>query len=147
MKSFLAIAALLAAAPAGAAQRFAVIAGNDEGAQGRARLWYAERDADRMASAVRELGDFSAENVVVLRGKGAAEVRAAIAGLDARVLQAKAGGDRTLLFFYYSGHAGASGLELGASRIPYEELRAYYFAHSADPDREARFRRALARRR
>jgi len=132
MKSFLAIAALLVAAPAGAAQRFAVIAGNDEGAQGRARLWYAERDADRMASAVRELGDFAADNVVVLRGKGAAEVRAAIAGLDARVLQAKAGGDRTLLFFYYSGHAGASGLELGASRISYEELRALINASAAD---------------
>ncbi|HEY4883865.1 MAG TPA: caspase family protein [Myxococcales bacterium] len=132
MKALAAIAALLAAAPAGAAQRFAVIAGNDEGAQGRARLWYAERDADRMASAVRELGDFAPGNVVVLRGKGAAEVRAAIAGLDARVLQAKAGGDRTLLFFYYSGHAGASGLELGASRIPYEELRALINASAAD---------------
>src|SRR3984893_12951903 len=132
MKALAAIAALLAAAPAGAAQRCAVIAGNDEGAQGRARLWYAERDADRMASAVRELGDFAPGNVVVLRGKGAAEVRAAIAGLDARVLQAKAGGDRTLLFFYYSGHAGASGLELGASRIPYEELRALINASAAD---------------
>src|ERR1700704_6768459 len=91
-----AVAVLLAAAPVWAAQRFAVIAGNDEGAQGRARLWYAERDADRMASAVRELGDFAPDNVVVLRGKSAAEVRAAIAGLDARVLQAKAGGDRTV---------------------------------------------------
>jgi len=132
MKAFAAIAALLAAAPAGAAQRFAVIAGNDEGAQGRARLWYAERDADRMASAVRELGDFAPDNVVVLRGKNAAEVRAAIAGLDARVLQAKAGGERTLLFFYYSGHAGASGLELGASRLPYEELRALINGSAAD---------------
>src|SRR2546421_410667 len=63
MKAFAAIAALLAAAPAGAAQRFAVIAGNDEGAQGRAR---------------------------------------------------------------------ASGLELGASRIPYEELRTLINASAAD---------------
>src|SRR6267378_1498917 len=132
MKAFAAIAALLAAAPAGAAQRFAVIAGNDEGSQGRARLWYAERDADRMASAVRELGDFAPANVMVLRGKSADEVRAAIAGLNARVLQAKAGGDRTLLFFYYSGHAGSSGLELGSSRIPYEELRALINASAAD---------------
>src|SRR3954468_18910641 len=132
MKAFAAIAALLAAAPAGAAQRFAVIAGNDEGAQGRARLWYAERDADRMGAAVRELGDFSEKNVVVLRGKNADEVRAALAGLDARVLQAKAGGERTLLFFYYSGHAGASGLELGGSRIAYDQLRALIAGSAAD---------------
>lgn len=132
MKAAVAIAALLVAAPAGAAQRFAVIAGNDEGAQGRQRLWYAERDADRMATAVRELGDFAAENVVVLRGKSADEVRAAIANLDARVLAAKAGGERTLLFFYYSGHAGSSGLELGASRLPYDQLRSLISASPAD---------------
>ncbi|HYS07524.1 MAG TPA: caspase family protein [Myxococcales bacterium] len=132
MKAVAAIAVLLAAAPAGAAQRFAVIAGNDEGGQGRARLWYAERDADRMAAAVRELGDFAPKNVVVLRGKSADEVRAALASLDARVLQAKAGGERTLLFFYYSGHAGSSGLELGTSRIPYDQLRSLISGSAAD---------------
>jgi hypothetical protein len=126
------MAALLLAAPAVAAQRFAVIAGNDLGGQGRARLWFAERDADRMASAVRELGDFSDKNVVVLRGQGADEVRAAIAALDARILQAKAGGQRTLLFFYYSGHAGPSGLELGSSRLRYEDLRTLINASPAD---------------
>jgi hypothetical protein len=126
------IAALLAAAPAGAAQRFAVIAGNDEGGQGRARLWFAERDADRVAAAVRELGDFSEKNVLVLRGKSADEVRAAVASFEARILQAKAGGERTLLFFYYSGHAGASGLELGSSRLRFDELRAMINASGAD---------------
>src|SRR5262249_51295517 len=132
MKAVAAIAVLLAAAPAGAAQRFAVIAGNDEGGQGRARLWYAERDADRISAAVRELGDFAPKNVVVLRGKSADEVRAALAALDARVLAAKAGGERTLLFFYYSGHAGSSGLELGTSRIPYDQLRALISGSAAD---------------
>jgi hypothetical protein len=132
MKAFAAIAALLAAAPAGAAQRFAVIAGNDEGGQGRARLWFAERDAERVAGAVRELGDFAEKNVVVLRGKSADEVRAAIASLDGRILQAKAAGERTLLFFYYSGHAGASGLELGDSRLRYDELRGLVNASPAD---------------
>jgi hypothetical protein len=126
------LAALLAAAPAAAAQRFAVIAGNDEGGQGRARLWFAERDADRVAAAVRELGDFSEKNVLVLRGKNADEVRAAIATLDSRILQAKAGGERTLLFFYYSGHAGASGLELGSSRLRFDDLRALINASGAD---------------
>src|SRR3954470_1920332 len=91
-----ALAALVAAAPAGAAQRFAVIAGNDEGSQGRARLWYAQKDADRMSVALRELGDFPAANVVLLEGKDADAVRNAIASLDQKVLQAKAGGERTL---------------------------------------------------
>ena len=126
------IAALLVAAPVGAAQRFAVIAGNDEGGQGRVRLWFAERDADRIAEAVRELGDFSEKNVVVLRGKSADDVRAAVEALDARILQAKAAGERTLLLFYYSGHAGASGLELGSSRLRFDELRALINRSPAD---------------
>src|SRR3954471_7315157 len=132
MRAVFAIAALLLATPAVAAQRFAVIAGNDQGGQGRARLWFAERDADRMAAAVRELGDFAEKNVVVLRGKSADEVRAAVAALDARILQAKAGGERTLLFFYYSGHAGPAGLELGTSRLRYDELRGLINASPAD---------------
>jgi len=132
MRAVSAIAALLLATPAVAAQRFAVIAGNDQGGQGRARLWFAERDADRMAAAVRELGDFAEKNVVVLRGKSADEVRAAVAALDARILQAKAGGERTLLFFYYSGHAGPAGLELGTSRLRYDELRGLINASPAD---------------
>ena len=119
----LAIAALSAAAPAGAAQRFAVIAGNDEGSQGRARLWFAERDADRMAQALRELGDFSAGNVVLLHGKDADEVRAAIASLDQKILTAKAGGERTLLFFYYSGHADGEALHLSGTTFPLRELQ------------------------
>jgi hypothetical protein len=132
LKALAVVAALLAAAPAGAAQRFAVIAGNDLGGQGRARLWFAERDADRVAAAVRELGDFAEKNVVVLRGKSADELRAALFALDSRILQSKAGGERTLLFFYYSGHAGASGLELGASRLKFDELRALINASGAD---------------
>ncbi|HZX92948.1 MAG TPA: caspase family protein, partial [Myxococcales bacterium] len=127
-----AIAALAAAAPAGAAQRFAVIAGNDEGSQGRARLWFAERDADRMAQALRELGDFSAGNVVLLHGKDADELRAAISSLDQKILTAKAGGERTLLFVYYSGHAGNAGLELGTSTLNYADLRAIVNASPAD---------------
>jgi len=132
VKTAAAIAALLAAAPAWAAQRFAVIAGNDEGGQGRARLWFAERDAERVASAVRELGDFSENNVIVLRGKSAEDVRAAVAGFDGRILRAKAAGERTLLFFFYSGHAGAAGLELGSSRLRYDDLRALINASPAD---------------
>ncbi|HET7788088.1 MAG TPA: caspase family protein [Myxococcales bacterium] len=128
-----ALAALLAvAAPAGAAQRFAVIAGNDEGSQGRARLWYAQKDADRMSLALRELGDFPAANMVLLEGKDADAVRNAIASLDQKILQAKAGGERTLLFFYYSGHAGDRGLELGSSVLKYSDLRALVNASPAD---------------
>ncbi len=132
MRAAAAIALLVAAAPAGAAQRFAVIAGNDEGGQGRARLWFAEKDADRIAEAVRELGDFAAANVIVLRGKSADDVRAAIASLNGRILQARAAGERTLLFFYYSGHAGAAGLELGDSRLRFDDLRALINSSAAD---------------
>ena len=51
MKLLAAIALLVAAAPAGAAQRFAVIAGNDEGAQGYDAI---EQAAQRIGGAVRQ---------------------------------------------------------------------------------------------
>ena len=46
MKVVVALAALLIALPANAAARFAVVVGNNIGATGRAKLWFAERDAE-----------------------------------------------------------------------------------------------------
>jgi Caspase domain len=123
MKAVLALVALAAALPAQGAARFAVVAGNNHGATGRARLWFAEGDADRFARALRELGDFSDDRVAVLRGKGAGDVRAALASMEERIRATRAAGERSLLVFYFSGHAGAQGIELGDERISYEELR------------------------
>ena len=132
MKVVVALAALLIALPANAAARFAVVVGNNIGATGRAKLWFAERDAERFARALRELGDFSDDRISIVRGGHATEVKAAIEKVEARIVKARDGGERSLLVVYFSGHAGSNGLELGDERIGYEELRKLVSSSAAD---------------
>jgi len=115
-----------------AAARFAVVVGNNQGALGRARLWFAEKDAERFARALRELGDFAPERVVLLQGMTPASVRETLAATEARIATARAAGERALLVVYFSGHAGAQGLELGDQRISYDELRKFVSGSAAE---------------
>jgi hypothetical protein len=95
----------------------------NQGAAGRPRLWFAEKDAERFERALVELGDFSPDSVELLRGPTAAAFREALARAEARVQAARTSGERTLLLVFYSGHAGAGGLEFGADRVGYDELK------------------------
>jgi hypothetical protein len=123
----LALAALLVAAlPAAAVAataRFAVLAGNNVGAPARPKLHYAEADAERFQKALRELGDFPAEHVLVVKSGSADDFRNAIAGMEKKVAASHQAGDRALFILYFSGHAGAGGLEFGSERVSYDELK------------------------
>src|SRR5262245_7976862 len=123
LAAIVACAALTLPCAARAAARFAVVVGNNHGATGRARLWFAEKDAERFARALHELGDFSSDRIVVLQGATPSAVHEALAAMEARIASAKASGERSLLVVYFSGHAGPQGLEMGDQRIPYDELR------------------------
>lgn len=124
--------ALLLPLPAAAAARFAVVVGNDVGAPGRPRLWFAEKDAERFRDTLLELGDFAPDRALLLRGDTVAQVREALAGVEARIEAARRAGERPLLVFYYSGHAGAGGLELGSGKLGFDELRRLVTGSSAD---------------
>jgi hypothetical protein len=128
------LAALLALAlPALAhAGRFAVIAGNDRGDAARPRLWFAEKDAERMHRTLRELGELDAGGTILLQGKGPAAMTEAIRALEPRILASRQAGERTMLFVYYSGHAGAGGLEMGQEKLSFDALRAALAASGAD---------------
>jgi Caspase domain len=126
-------AALLLAAPGLAlGGRFAVIAGNDRGDPARPRLWFAEKDAERMHRALAQLGDLDPGGTVLLLGKGPSALTAALHDLEPRIRSAKAAGERTLLVVYYSGHAGSGGLEMGAEKLSFEALRTALSASAAD---------------
>jgi hypothetical protein len=112
--------------------RFAVIAGNDRGDPARPRLWFAEKDAERMHRTLRELGDLDDGGTVLLLGKGPGAVAEALRALEPRIQAARAAGERTLLVFYYSGHAAAGGLEMGAEKLAFDALRAALAASAAD---------------
>jgi hypothetical protein len=112
--------------------RVAVVAGMNQGAAGRPRLWFAEQDAERFGRTLVELGDFPQEGVELLRGPTAGAFREALARAEARIQAARSAGERTLLLVFYSGHAGANGLEFGAERIGYDELKAAAASSTAE---------------
>ena len=128
-----ALALALPALPAVAATgRFAVFVGNDHGDPARPRLWYAERDAERMYRTLGELGDFDAGATILLKGRSVSALLDALRALEPRIRAARAAGDRTLLLIYYSGHASSAGLELGADRLSFDTLRTVLAASGAD---------------
>ena len=110
---------LLPAAAAAQAERFAVVVGNDQGQLPDLPLSYAETDAARVASMLQEVGGVRPENLVLLRGQDAGTVRSTLIAVNDRV---RAAGRQAMLIVYYSGHADAGALHLGATALELREL-------------------------
>jgi len=118
--------ALLASAlqPAVAAERrYAVVVGANLGGADQEPLLYAERDAERTSSVLRDLGGVNQEDLVVLLAPDAGSLRRVLSRTGQRIAAETSEGDRTLLFVYYSGHADERGLRLGDSAFPLDQLR------------------------
>ncbi len=126
------LALVIVTLPAFAAERFAIVLGNNSGASERPKLWFAERDAERFAHALTELGEFSVANVRLQKGGTRAALVEAFTQTEVAMKAARASGSRTLLVFYFSGHAGGSGLELGSEAIAFAQVRALVEGASAD---------------
>jgi hypothetical protein len=104
--------------------RFAILVGNNRGSGSDVELRYAESDVQKVDAALRDLGAFPPENVVVLRGETVDAVRRAIATTADRMrVAAQTPGSETFLFVFYSGHADADALHLGGSSLPVAELQ------------------------
>jgi hypothetical protein len=122
-----ALIAVVVATPAMAETvRFAVVVGANRGGESTAPLRYAERDAQRFAGVLTEVGGVTRERLIVLDGPDSAELRRALDRLDAQARAVRArGSDRVVAVFYYSGHSDGLNLELGKrDRFPFAELRA-----------------------
>ncbi|HUJ27050.1 MAG TPA: caspase family protein, partial [Myxococcales bacterium] len=113
--------AVLLLSPAALAQveRFAVVVGNDLGQAPDVPLQYAESDAARMSAVLQEVGGVRPENLVLLRGQDASTVRRTLIAVNDRV---RAAGGQSVLIVYYSGHADAGALHLGATSFELPEL-------------------------
>jgi len=103
---------------------YALIIGSNRGGQGQGQLAYAERDAERVAELLRELGRTPADNISLLAEPSANDVQLALRGLREKLTAHAAAGERAQLLFYYSGHARARALSLGNEELPLETLRA-----------------------
>jgi hypothetical protein len=128
------LAALAAAAPARAQtlHRFAVIAGNDRGGPDTRPLLYAGADADRVYDILTRLGGVQPQDATLIVDGSSSDVRAALAKAGQAAVEASRRGERTALFFYYSGHAKDGALRMGDSRLPIDALRGLVAATPVD---------------
>jgi hypothetical protein len=129
------LAVLAAAAPASAeVVRLAIVVGANQGGQGTVRLRYAERDAERFARVLTEVGGVRPENLQLLSAPSAASVLRAFDSADARARTVRSQThDRVILLFYFSGHADGINIELGSSdRLPFADIRRRIESSPAD---------------
>jgi hypothetical protein len=112
---------------AGTLQRYALVVGANFGGADRPQLRYAVSDAERFARVLIELGGVTPANEIVLRQPRLRDLTDALDALTKRVIEARrasgAGGGRTEVVVYYSGHADEKGLLLGDDRYSYRTLR------------------------
>ncbi len=106
-------------------RNYAVIVGNNVGRKSERPLRYAERDARVFSDVLRRLGSFRSEDTVSVLGESAESIRRAILEVNARIrAESDLSRQRSALVVYYSGHADATGLHPGETKLSYEELRA-----------------------
>jgi hypothetical protein len=106
----------------------ALVVGSNAAGPGQTELRYAEDDARRVGALLTELGGYNPASVDVVVRPTPAVLRDRIARLERRVLADTAAGKQVRVFFYYSGHARATAIDLGPQAVPLAELRQRLFA-------------------
>ncbi|MCB9656951.1 MAG: caspase family protein [Sandaracinaceae bacterium] len=105
------------------AHAYALVVGSNAGGPGQEPLAFAERDADRVAEVLVELGHYPPAGVDLLHSPTRAQLRASLARLRQRLAAHAARDEQSVVFFYYSGHAQSQALRLGREEFPLTELR------------------------
>ncbi len=107
---------------------YALVIGSNIGGPGQLPLHYAEDDARRVGALLTELGGYTPDHVDIVVHPTPDLVRARLTKLGERVQADIAAGRQARILFYYSGHARATALDLGAQPLPLAELRQRLFA-------------------
>lgn len=107
----------------GPSRRFAIVVGNDSGGDGTRDLAYALEDAKKIHDILLRLGGVRAEDAALVLDGTADDVSAALADVEGRSAAARGRGERTSLFFYYSGHAKDGQLRLGKTKLGLDALK------------------------
>lgn len=110
---------------------YALVVGSNRPGPGQTALAFAEDDAREVADVLRELGGYDRARIQIVTNPSSRELLAAIDKLDRAVAADAAAGRTPRVFFYYSGHAKASGLSLGDDELALDTLRARLFATRA----------------
>jgi hypothetical protein len=115
------LALLPFAAEAAHPEAYAVVVGSHRAGPGQVPLQYAAADAGRVRDVLVEVGGYPEDHVDLLVDPTAAELQAALAQVGAELATAPG---ETVLVFYYSGHARAQALDLGAEQVELAALKA-----------------------
>ncbi len=105
------------------APAYALIVGSNPGGAEQITLRYAERDAERVAGLLEELGGYDADHVHLVLRPSPEDLMRSLDAVSTAIAADVARGEKPILFFYYSGHARASAINLGARELPIAELR------------------------
>jgi hypothetical protein len=116
------LVAATVAAPAEAADRFALLVGHDAGGPGQQRLAYSHSDVERLEAVLGRIGGF--DRVRKLENPKGRELAEALDQLARDTADARDNGASPLVVFYYSGHARGSALSLGPEDVDLDWLRA-----------------------
>ncbi|NTX66579.1 caspase family protein [Myxococcus sp. CA051A] len=114
---------LLAASVASAENRFSISVGHNLGRDTDEPLRWAQQDAERMDAVFGQLGGVPEDRRILLRGESVSNLRLGLARMRGRIEEARRAGERTLLFFFYSGHGDEAALRLGGEALPLAELQ------------------------
>jgi hypothetical protein len=102
---------------------FGLLVGSNLPGKNQTPLRFAHQDADRVRQVLSEIGDFDEENTTVLTDPDAETLRQTLDRTAALIAHYHARNEQTRFLFYYSGHARAHALSLGADEVPLEEVR------------------------
>ncbi len=109
----------LSATAEAAERRYAIVVGNNRGDATDGPLYYAERDAERVADVLRQQGEINEEDVILVRGATKERVLGVLEEMGRR---ASLDGELSLVIFYYSGHADSNTLHLDGTQLSFDEL-------------------------
>jgi hypothetical protein len=113
-------------------RRFALVVGSNNGGGDRIRLRYAGRDANNIATVLRQLGGVSDGDMTRLDEPSIQDIDRAFDALVKRVADERKKGQRIELVVYYSGHADETGILVDGTRYEYARLRQRIRAVPAD---------------
>lgn len=109
--------------PQPTAHTYALLFASNAGGPGQQALRYAEDDARKVEDVLTSLAGYDPSRVRKVLAPSAAEMRAALATLHDQLTADAQAGEQSVVFLYYSGHARADALSLGAETMPLDELR------------------------
>lgn len=102
---------------------YAIVVGSNPGGAGQKPLAYAEADARRVRDVLVQLGRYDAAHITLLERPGPDQILGALDALRLRLQRHGDRGESATLFFYYSGHARAQAMNLGARSLDLRALR------------------------